>query len=116
MSGSFRNWPAAEAFRSLRQEIMRIAAVSVVLALGCGRGAAVRIGRIESSCECLTVDLGQSAVEPGERVLAEFRYDGSKEPDFVGSLMIEVEVWDDADARVGTFDVSVEVIADRNAE
>ncbi len=49
-------------------------------------------------------------------MLAEFRYDGSKEPDFVGSLMIEVEVWDDSETKVGRFEVAVEVIADQKAE
>lgn len=65
---------------------------------------------IEKSCGCLEVRLSKSRMAPGERVLGHFSYDGEKEPEFVGSLVIEVGFSDANGKKVGKTEVLVEVI------
>lgn len=71
---------------------------------------AVHITDIKKSCECLEVELAEKTIEPNQRTLVDVRYDGAKEPDFVGSLQIEVELLGDDQAPVGMIEVPVEVI------
>ncbi len=66
---------------------------------------------VNTSCECLDVSLAQTTIEAGERVLAHFTYNGGKEPDFVGSLLIEVNLSDRNGQQVGKIDVPIEVIS-----
>lgn len=74
----------------------------------------IRVGEIRTSCECLTVHLSDSEIPPGGRVLGEFTFDSSNEPDFSGSLRIEVEIVDETGEVVAKLDVSAEVISDAN--
>ena len=73
-------------------------------------GKPIQIVRIEASCECLDVQLSKFEIAPGDRALAQLHYDGMKEPDFVGSLQIEVNLIGDNDQKVGTIQVPIEVI------
>ena len=50
----------------------------------------VQIARIESSCDCLEIRLLATEVPPAGKVLAQARLDLSKEPEFIGSLAIQV--------------------------
>lgn len=71
---------------------------------------AVEVTQIEKSCECLEVKLSPTKIGPGERTLAQLHYDGTKEPDFMGSLLIEVKLNDDKGNNVGLVEVPIEVI------
>jgi hypothetical protein len=77
---------------------------------------AVQVSRIESSCECLDVRLSPMTIEPGKRALVRCHYDGAREPDFVGSLHIEVQLTDDKGMKIGQIDVPIEVILAKNNE
>lgn len=72
--------------------------------------SAVEVSKIQASCECLELKLSQPLIEPGQRALAQARYDGAREPDFVGSLQIEVELLDDKATKVGQVNIPIEVI------
>ncbi|MBS0202540.1 MAG: DUF1573 domain-containing protein [Planctomycetes bacterium] len=71
---------------------------------------AVEATTLKTSCECLSIELSQPKIGAGERVLAHAHYDGAKEPDFVGSLHIEVELLDPAGKKIGEIAVPIEVI------
>lgn len=73
--------------------------------------SAIQVSKIQASCECLELKLSQPLIEPGQRALAQARYDGAKEPDFVGSLQIEVELLDDKATKVGQVNIPIEVIS-----
>jgi hypothetical protein len=70
----------------------------------------IQATQIEKSCECLEVTLSRTKIAPGERVLVRLHYDGAKEPDFLGSLLIDVQLNDDSGKNVGQIDVPIEVI------
>lgn len=70
----------------------------------------IEVSKIQGSCECLELKLSQPLIEPGQRALAEARYDGAREPDFVGSLQIEVELLDAKATKVGQVNIPIEVI------
>ena len=72
---------------------------------------AVRVSKIQASCECLELKLSHPELEPGQRALAQAHYDGAKEPDFIGSLQIEVELLDDKATKVGQINIPIEVIS-----
>jgi hypothetical protein len=55
-------------------------------------------------------------IPAGGRVLAEVLYDGSKEPDFVGSLQIEANLLDDKGQKVGVIQIPIEVIRPKTPE
>ena len=71
---------------------------------------AIEAATLKSSCECLSIDVSPQQIEAGKRALVNAHYDGAREPDFVGSLHIEVEVLDPAGKKVGEITVPVEVI------
>lgn len=50
----------------------------------------VEISSISTSCSCLTFNLGKKVITPSETITAQLLLDLSKEPDFVGGLMMEV--------------------------
>ena len=52
---------------------------------------AVDAATLKTSCECLSIDLSPPQIEAGKRALVNAHYDGAREPDFVGSLHIELE-------------------------
>jgi len=72
--------------------------------------SAVEVSKIQASCECLELKMTPQQIEPGQRSLAQARYDGAKEPDFTGSLQIEVELLDDKSTKVGQINIPIEVI------
>jgi hypothetical protein len=72
------------------------------------------IAKIEKSCECLDVRLKSMQIAPGDRVLADFVYDGAKEPDFLGSLLIDVKLLDEKGSSIGRIDVSIDVVASKD--
>jgi len=45
------------------------------------------IASVKSNCDCLSLHLKHTTLEPGERLQALARLDFAKEPDFTGSLM-----------------------------
>lgn len=71
---------------------------------------AVDAATLKTSCECLSINVSPQQIEAGKRALVNAHYDGAKEPDFVGSLHIEVEVLDPAGKKIGEITVPVEVI------
>jgi len=74
----------------------------------------IHTAKIEKSCECLDVRLSKSQIASGERVLAHFTYNGTKEPDFVGSLLIEVTFSDENEKNVGRIEVPIEVLSKKD--
>lgn len=70
----------------------------------------MRIAEIKTSCECLQVRLSQKQIDPQGKFLIFLHYDGAKEPDFAGSLLIEVELLDDQGQQVGRIEVPIEVV------
>lgn len=71
----------------------------------------IHLTKIETSCDCLGVRLSKTILAPRDRTLACFTYDGSQEPDFVGSLLIEVTFSDGNGLSVGKIEVPVEVLS-----
>ena len=70
----------------------------------------IRIEKIETSCECVSLKFSKDEISPGEKILAQVSYNGEKEPDFVGALQIQVTLLDDNRHNVGIIQVPVEVI------
>ncbi len=54
-------------------------------------GEAVELGPVTTSCDCLSVSLSRSTLEPGAEVPGAFILDLSREPDFRGGLMLSAE-------------------------
>jgi len=52
----------------------------------------LQVVKVDKSCDCLDVHMSKVRLAPGERALAQFIYDGKKDPEFVGSLRIEVRM------------------------
>ena len=75
----------------------------------------VQVSKIESSCDCLTVTLSKQQIAPGEKILVTASYDGAKEAEFVGSLQIEVNLFDDNQTKVGQIEIPIEVISSDNS-
>lgn len=71
----------------------------------------VLVANIYTSCECVNVRLSKSQIAPSERVIAQCSYDGKKAPDFLGSLLIEITLYDENGNKVGRIEVPLEVIA-----
>lgn len=72
----------------------------------------VHVANIYTSCECVNLRLSKSQIAPGERVIALCSYDGKKEPDFLGSLLIEITISDENGNKVGRIEVPLEVISE----
>ena len=70
----------------------------------------ILIAKIERSCECLEVRFPKPDIAPGQKALAQLVYDGAKEPDFKGSLQIEVTLSDETGNKIGVIQVPVEVV------
>ena len=73
-------------------------------------GSAVAVERIESSCECLSVDPPSLRLGPGESRVLRVVFDSSREPDFVGELGIDVT------ARVASGTISFRTMVDVEVE
>ncbi|MDB5342744.1 MAG: hypothetical protein JWP89_1121 [Schlesneria sp.] len=76
----------------------------------------IRITKIEKSCECIDVKFPQMKILPGEKILAHISYDGAKEPEFVGSLEIEVKLFDEKNDQIGLLKLPVEIISQTSVE
>lgn len=50
----------------------------------------IELGKIESSCPCLTIDLPRGVLAPAEQIHGRARLDLRKEPAFAGDLGVEV--------------------------
>lgn len=70
----------------------------------------ITIGKVQTSCECVNLQFDHQAIEAGEKALAHISYDGTKEPDFIGSLQVQITLTDSQDQTVGIVLVPVEVI------
>ncbi len=68
------------------------------------------IAKVEKSCECLDIKIASPELKPSGRSLIHLSYDGTKEPDFVGGLQIEVTLLNDQGNCVGKIEVPVEVV------
>ncbi|HUY32582.1 MAG TPA: hypothetical protein VMV69_07345 [Pirellulales bacterium] len=69
----------------------------------------VRVAKVTTSCECLSVHLPFKTLAPNESTIAEFRLDMSKDPDFVGGLGIDVHGLDASGFELFYFEVMVDV-------
>lgn len=70
----------------------------------------VRVGRIQTSCSCLRLELLDPDIPAEDYVPAELQLDMRKEPDFVGGLRIDVAVWESAGELAFRLTVDVDVI------
>lgn len=70
----------------------------------------IEVAKVEKSCECLDIRLDKQQFKAGERTLCHLSYDGAKEPDFVGSLQIEITLLAADGQKVGLIQVPVQVI------
>lgn len=59
---------------------------------------AIVLSRIETSCDCLSVDV-PLRVEPGEQVVGRVKLDLRDEPNFTGDLGIEIRGWNEASEK-----------------
>jgi hypothetical protein len=75
----------------------------------------IEVTTFKKSCDCLSVELDPPRVPPRGRALVKLHYDGAKEPDFVGSLHITVDLFDAAGTAVGTIEAPIEIIAGKDA-
>lgn len=71
----------------------------------------VEISAIEPSCECVEVRLAKMSWAPGERVMANVKYNGAGDASFVGAMRVEVGLFNGT-SRVGRVMVSVEVLSE----
>ncbi|MGE3822538.1 MAG: DUF1573 domain-containing protein [Isosphaeraceae bacterium] len=69
----------------------------------------VEMGRVESSCPCLTIEPRSLRLEPGEEARLESRFDPASEPEFRGRLRIEVRGYSLSDEVVMIATAIVEV-------
>jgi hypothetical protein len=56
--------------------------------------APVSISRIDTSCECLTVDMRSQTLQPGETVKARAAIDMALKPEFAGGLALTAKALD----------------------
>ncbi len=66
----------------------------------------VEIAKVETSCDCLDVELSRRIAKPGEKLLGVVKLDLAKEPGFTGNLAIEVKGL----AKTGELAFSVSVL------
>ena len=52
--------------------------------------APVEVSEIETSCDCLTIDLKNRVLSPGQKVVGKALLDLRREPGFTGTLSIDV--------------------------
>ncbi len=69
----------------------------------------VILQRVVTSCDCLSVQVAQPALAPGDTVPVRIDFDDSKEPGFTGSLCVEVDAIDPQGQRapLGTIDLEI---------
>lgn len=70
----------------------------------------VTIAKVDKSCDCVDLVPAESEIAPNQRVLAKITYDGAKEPDFVGSLQVELKLLDGDGTQVGLVQIPIEVV------
>jgi len=68
----------------------------------------VELKETRSSCDCLTVDLPRTVLDPGENLTATIRADFSHDPHFTGSLRVEL-AGNSATAKEPVYVVTVDV-------
>lgn len=71
----------------------------------------IHVADMNKTCECIDVRMSRTQIAANGQVLVDFSYDGAKENDFSGSLVIEVQLSDRAGKALGTLEVSVEVVS-----
>jgi hypothetical protein len=71
----------------------------------------ITVAKIYTSCGCMEAQLSELEIAPSQKVFATFKYDGIKEPDFAGSLEIEVTFAESSGRIVGRFGVVFEVVS-----
>jgi Protein of unknown function (DUF1573) len=72
--------------------------------------APVEVAEIETSCDCLTIDLANRVLSPGQRVVGRALLDLHKEPGFTGKLSIDVT--GKGQSGQGVFTLAVKVAVD----
>lgn len=70
----------------------------------------VTIAKVEKSCDCVDLVPAEPEIAPNQRVLAKITYDGAKEPDFVGSLQVELKLLDSSGTQIGLIQIPIEVV------
>jgi hypothetical protein len=69
----------------------------------------VKIESVETSCECLTLDLPRHEVKSGEHLKCNVRMDLAEEPDFVGTLQAGVTLYGTRKAKILSFEAMATV-------
>lgn len=69
----------------------------------------INVSTVETSCECLTAQISKSQLKIGDKLLIHLTYDGTKEPDFVGELQLEVTLKEGTGKIVGAIVIALEV-------
>ena len=70
----------------------------------------VTISKVDKSCDCVDLVPAEPEIAPNQRVLAKITYDGAKEPDFVGSLQVELKLTDSSGTQIGLVQIPIEVV------
>jgi hypothetical protein len=89
-------------------EVARGGRVEVPFVVSNPGSAAVTVGPIQTSCDCLRVELDVTRVEPGTEVGGRAVIDLAKEPGFAGGLMLDAEATAAEDGRP-VFDLRLSV-------
>lgn len=70
----------------------------------------VTIAKVDKSCDCVDLVPAESEIAPNQRALAKITYDGAKEPDFVGSLQVELKLLESDGTQIGLVQIPIEVV------
>jgi hypothetical protein len=54
----------------------------------------IHISKVQSSCDCVTLEIGAKTIAPGETAKANVHIDNSTDPEFSGSLAVNVKAFD----------------------
>jgi hypothetical protein len=77
--------------------------------------SSLKIDRFESSCDCITLCLGDPPAGQAAHQLLTVRYDGEGDPEFVGSLRITAVAFGKRGSELGRVTIAVEVVPDERS-
>jgi hypothetical protein len=72
----------------------------------------VALQRIVTSCDCLSVEIANRELAPGEAVPVRIDFDDSKDPGFTGSLSVEIRSLDGHGEQMPLGTIDLEISAD----
>lgn len=72
--------------------------------------AKLTVGRILTSCDCLSVTHHSTIIGPGDCCTTDFVLDLTAQPNYKGALLLTAEVQDESLATICTIEISVAVV------